>query len=139
MLLRLSDLYFAHVRTFLRSYFRKVYWCHSRKPLHSYFRTCTFVQFYCLKITMFFDDARHPHVAAGKVITHKSRSEQFLWNRIWDGHNPVNNNFKGQKKSKWFFQVDISSKKRANKFYFTIGQLISKQNCWAITSPKKRT
>ena len=26
---------------------------------------------------------------------------------------------KGQKKSKWFFQVDVSSKKRTNKFYFT--------------------
>ena len=26
---------------------------------------------------------------------------------------------KGQKKSKWFFQVDVSSKKRTNEFYFT--------------------
>ena len=26
---------------------------------------------------------------------------------------------KGQKKSKWFFQVDISSKERTNEFYFT--------------------
>ena len=26
---------------------------------------------------------------------------------------------KGQKKSKWFFQVDVSSLKRTNEFYFT--------------------
>ena len=26
---------------------------------------------------------------------------------------------KGQKKSKWFFQVNVSSKKRTNEFYFT--------------------
>ena len=26
---------------------------------------------------------------------------------------------KGQKKAKWFFQVEVSSKKRMNKFYFT--------------------
>ena len=27
--------------------------------------------------------------------------------------------FKGQKKSKWFFQVDVSSKKQTNEFYCT--------------------
>ena len=30
---------------------------------------------------------------------------------------------KGQKKSKWFFQADVSSKKRMNKFYFTTMKL----------------
>ena len=30
---------------------------------------------------------------------------------------------KGQKKSKWFFQVDVSSKKQTNEFYFLLWNL----------------
>ena len=32
--------------------------------------------------------------------------------------------FKGQTKLKWFFQADVSSKKRTNKFNFTTMRLV---------------
>ena len=35
------------------------------------------------------------------------------------GNRIISSYFKGQKKLKWLFQANISSKKRTNKFYFT--------------------
>ena len=45
-----------------------------------------------------------------RINTPALNSCQFLNFSLWT---------KSQKKSKWFFQVDVSSKKRTNEFYFT--------------------
>ena len=44
------------------------------------------------------------------------------WSLIWWCQNFTSH--KGQTNSNWFFQADVSSKKRTNKFNFTTRQLV---------------
>ena len=43
--------------------------------------------------------------------------------QIWLNHPVLISYYKGQTKSKWFFQAYVSSKKRTNEFYFTTMKL----------------
>ena len=58
-------------------------------------------------------------ITASKVILYIGLMK-IVWNLIHLARNRIyKKTTKGQKNSKWFFQVDVSSKKRTNKFDFT--------------------